>query len=839
MKRSSLWVAVAVVVACASAPAAPLAERLPGEALAYLGWAGRTDAFNASDFGKMLEDPVIREIFGAIEDGILRNIEEEEGQQIFKDAWALAGIVWQRPMAAALLDLQAGDGEPRPSAALIIDLGDKKLAFARHLSSLIFLTPAGQELRDTQAAGVPYKVMPGPEGMEIAYGYVGNTFFVCIGDAELPAKLITQEKAGSLAEDDRFSAAVGEVGGDGAQIVIYYDIETALEKAEPMLAGLGGPAMLPPMPHPTTRGTIEEAPRPTGRPMRLDEDGPPDFRQILRAMGLGKMTTLAASAKFVEGGVYSKLKLATPAPHEGLLLLAGGKALQDADLAEVPADADWVMAGTASPKELFDAAMKAVGDIEPRERDDFEQRLAQIEDQMGVSLRKDILGSLGETCVVSGAASQGGFLTGMLVTMRVEDGERLDKALSQIGAFFEKQLTPPPEPPEPPVFWTCPLHMDIRSPEPGVCPVCGMELMSSEQLGMHMQRRPRHSFALRSMPAGGTKVRYVAASFEEFPMPVAPAWAVRDGKLYFALWPQVIVAAFDQIEARTAGSEDAPRRLIDTPAYRALRKRLPDKATVLYYENTPKILRTLYPLGLAGWTAGANALKHHAKVDASIAWLPPVTRVEKYVGPYMFTVTAEEDGIVIEDFGSMPFQSMGFAQGMNPLLVATLMPALNRARGLAKRSVSAANLNAIGKGCALYQAEFNDQLPPALGTLIEHGYIGTGALVHPASGNPPPKLVEGKLVGEIDYVYLGAGKSVVDEAATTILAHDKPEHNGFQGVNVVFLDGHVEWMTMDQFQQQMHLMTGRMPHLGGAPGEPPQEDADGTEADEPDEMGDE
>jgi len=45
------------------------------------------------------------------------------------------------------------------------------------------------------------------------------------------------------------------------------------------------------------------------------------------------------------------------------------------------------------------------------------------------------------------------------------------------------------------------------------------------------------------------------------------------------------------------------------------------------------------------------------------------------------------------------------------LLVTILMPALNRARELAKRSVCAANLNAIGKGIALYQAEYKDSFP--------------------------------------------------------------------------------------------------------------------------------
>ncbi len=45
------------------------------------------------------------------------------------------------------------------------------------------------------------------------------------------------------------------------------------------------------------------------------------------------------------------------------------------------------------------------------------------------------------------------------------------------------------------------------------------------------------------------------------------------------------------------------------------------------------------------------------------------------------------------------------------LLVSILLPSLNRARELAKRAVCAANLNGIGKGLVIYQAENRDAFP--------------------------------------------------------------------------------------------------------------------------------
>jgi len=45
------------------------------------------------------------------------------------------------------------------------------------------------------------------------------------------------------------------------------------------------------------------------------------------------------------------------------------------------------------------------------------------------------------------------------------------------------------------------------------------------------------------------------------------------------------------------------------------------------------------------------------------------------------------------------------------LLVSILLPSLNRARELAKRAVCSANLNGIGKGLVIYQAENRDAFP--------------------------------------------------------------------------------------------------------------------------------
>lgn len=66
--------------------------------------------------------------------------------------------------------------------------------------------------------------------------------------------------------------------------------------------------------------------------------------------------------------------------------------------------------------------------------------------------------------------------------------------------------------------------------------------------------------------------------------------------------------------------------------------------------------------------------------------------------------------------------------GIIALLVSILMPALGRARELAKRIQCAANLNGIGKAIAIYQNEYRDQNPrPWRSNLNQHGFGGAGS----------------------------------------------------------------------------------------------------------------
>jgi prepilin-type processing-associated H-X9-DG protein len=108
------------------------------------------------------------------------------------------------------------------------------------------------------------------------------------------------------------------------------------------------------------------------------------------------------------------------------------------------------------------------------------------------------------------------------------------------------------------------------------------------------------------------------------------------------------------------------------------------------------------------------------------------------------------------------------------------------------RTVCKHNLKRIGLACLIYLNDYNNFFPPDFEALRETGS-------HKAFAELMKCLAQEEDVG---YVYIGAGRQwkTLEEATQTIIAYDKkPVHDN--GRNVLFMDGHVEWMPEEEFQK--------------------------------------
>ncbi len=742
--------------------AAPLADKVPEDAIAYVGWSGRSLTFNGSMFGQLLAEQGVADLFGAIRTAADKGLEmtgEADAPAMFESVWEMAAIAWQKPASAVLLDIKiprrpdeggAADGpdEPQPVGAILIDLQKDKAAFDAHLQKLLGLIGKENKLAQATVGNLSYHDFTTPAG-KCSMGYVGDVFFVCLGDG-VPMKVasVINGKSKSLAGSAEFKTAMNELADEQVQMAYYVDVPRLLaiaEKITPML--------------PTTAPADQS-----------------QFRKIVKAMGIDGVTAIAGASNIVDRGFHEKCRIFSPAPHRGLLMLAAGKPLGAAALSGVPDDADFVATINLDPAGVLAEIKRIAAAIDPNAGKQVDEILSAAGEQIGMDIEKDLLAHMGDQWTVISAPSLGGTLTGTAIIVQLKDAEKFSAALAKLEAQIAK----------------------IAS---GLAPTTMSVDLTGDEVPPGIRGEPivlparEATASIRKYKSGDVEVHYIAASSDYMPKwtPVAPAWAVHNGKFYLAAFPQVVAAA-------AGGTTQKP--LAQSAEFAAFRKRLSPNASALSYTNTPSLVRRFYGAVLLGGTAATNMLGKFAP-SIKPEMLPPLPKVEKYVWPDIAAISSDAKGITIESYGSMPsYLTSNLPGAGTSLATSILLPTLGRARGQAKQAVSAANLRGIGKGCMIYAAENNDKFPPDLAKLVEIGCAGPSMLMSPTSGRKVRLDSAGKPVGPFDYVYLGAGLKADDilNPYEFILAYEQPEINKLKGTNVLFVDCHVAWVSMEEFR---------------------------------------
>lgn len=112
-------------------------------------------------------------------------------------------------------------------------------------------------------------------------------------------------------------------------------------------------------------------------------------------------------------------------------------------------------------------------------------------------------------------------------------------------------------------------------------------------------------------------------------------------------------------------------------------------------------------------------------------------------------------------------------------------PATQKARGQARRAVSAANISGMLKACYMWAADHQGMFPPDLQTLVKGNMLPPRILVSPLR----PEL------GQAGYIYVrpGVPEAKLEHADEQIVVYEAHERFG-EGVNVGFADGHVQWI---------------------------------------------
>ncbi len=331
--------------------------------------------------------------------------------------------------------------------------------------------------------------------------------------------------------------------------------------------------------------------------------------------------------------------------------------------------------------------------------------------------------------------------------------------------------------------------------------ILALELTEPAQFENCMQRLPSLApgkIAWRQLKYRERTIHYL--DIMGAPVPVCPSYVIYDRFAVIGLFPQSLEAFLVQAEGRRGS-------ILDNADFQRVCGKYLKGCDAVSYLDVKSGLKGFYNL----LVIASYALHGVKQVQLRAELAPRPDLIE----PYLFGAGTGEintqDGLLTETFspigatgallgflGSMFDMSKGpsVQATIIPISAAMIMPALARARAQARGAVCKSNLKQIGLAIAMYSVDFNEQYPKSLDELFDQYITIKKIFVCPSDSHP---FTIGKGL-KCSYVYVGRLPTPTDPGVA-ICWDKRGNHRG--GRNVLFYDGHVQWMREGAFRREL------------------------------------
>ena len=396
LKRMGLWAALcAAVVLPAVGFGQALANRVPGDALVYVGWAG-TDTLQAAGGGyegshlkAVMTGSALPEFLDKKLPALLEKLSDEErAAGVALQVEQVLAVMGKYPTAIYVgpVDLPKG-APPVPHIALLCDAGAGADALEAKLKPMVQMAGGMVQLQRVNGATVVFM------------GGMTPTLEGIFGGKSEPAALTGQKD---------FAAAIAHVQ-KGAALTFYANA--------PALVKLGDDASA------------------------MDPDAQQHWPPIRDALNLKALTQTAFTCGFDGNDWMTQGFVGSTGTDRGLTMLLGGKPLAKESLKVVPADATWMAAGTMDLAAVFAEVKNVAGKVSPDGDEQMKEGLSNVNEAAGVDVEKDVIDTLGSEWVGYSSPSIGGSgLMGMVMVNTLKDAPRLEKAIGTLEAKATEAL---------------------------------------------------------------------------------------------------------------------------------------------------------------------------------------------------------------------------------------------------------------------------------------------------------------------------------------------------------------------------------------------------------------
>jgi prepilin-type processing-associated H-X9-DG protein len=390
--RCVVTIVLMVVSLAAPALAQPLADRVPADALIYVGWTGSNHLgaeFEQSHLKAILQSSGAHKLFTETVPQLARRIgQDQPGAAEYATLLSAIGSrVWRHPSAFYFSGIDfTNPQQPTPRMALMCDAGDESAALIKDFQSAI--DRAGK-------TPVPMKVVP-----------QGTLITLQIGAT--PGALA----AGSLSQDANFKQALTQLHQKPVATV-YINLAGIVQALD------AAPA----------RG-------------RRGQENHANWIKLRDALGLTGAKSAAWTGAFDGKDWSSKAFLAAPAPRTGLLSMLDAKPLTDDILRLIPGSATMFAATTFDAAKLLADIRATAAKLDPAAPGKIEQGLDRFRTMTGVDLQKDVLEPLGpQWAAYADPGVAGNYSIAFVLLNKLDDPAKAERSLSQLSLSLSNFLS--------------------------------------------------------------------------------------------------------------------------------------------------------------------------------------------------------------------------------------------------------------------------------------------------------------------------------------------------------------------------------------------------------------
>lgn len=494
MKFRSTLVVFALLFSPLLATAQPLADRIPDDAIFYIGWRGtdepgaayaqsRTKTFlDASGFPQ-----VINETLPKLLD---KMAEKDHNAAMFREMLGKFGpSLWRYPTAIYVGPVDGLNvGQPMPRVALLCKAGAHAAQLKKDINTFLDQVLTGSL--------VPVTAIEEDGIIAVTLGNV---------TPDLAGKSKT-----TLIYRKQFTDAMAQVGKDPL-FVAYGDFESLTALIDQ---------------------TMTLVPQAAGQ-----------WRMIRETLGIGGLKRVIWTAGFDGREFGTQAFIQAPAPRTGLLQLLDSGPMSEAALHAVPQSATMMVAGKIDFAKLLTMARNIGGKIDPSAPDKINSGLAIANVLAGINIETDLLQPLGDEWLAYTAPSIGGVgPLGFVAMNHTRDAAKLEHSLG----ILEKVIN---------------------------------DKINSETAA----DKPRGNIVTAKMD--GLTVHYLNTPL------ITPSWTIKNGNLYFALFPQIVASA---------ANHPTTTSILQNEDFLAARKRLGgESASAISFFDLPRSAPVGYPYMLA------------------------------------------------------------------------------------------------------------------------------------------------------------------------------------------------------------------------------------------------